>query len=342
LRVGNVQNLEYLRFLPTGLGYLFGRESTPGPPVFFTIETLNTCNLRCVYCPQSAGSEHFVNGRGTMSLASFERILTALSDAFGIKTVSLHRDGEPLLNRHLEDFVAAAANRGLAVTLSTNATRATPERARALLAAGLRMANTDFCADPSVYESLRVGGRWSDARDGVRNFLEAAGAAGGDFRFVIKDLDARDSEGRVLPDRLRATRELFDPATERLSVIPVHFHNALGESASDLSRKGPRQRYNLCHLPWVNMTIDWSGRVVACCRDLRSEYILGNILEQDPWSIWNGDAMRALRRALRRRRPQDINVCANCDLPWNGSYSGSSPLGRIGRFFGDRIWRRQS
>jgi radical SAM protein with 4Fe4S-binding SPASM domain len=101
-----------------------------------------------------------------------------------------------------------------------------------------------------------------------------------------------------------------------------------------------RTLYTLCHQPWVNFTIDFAGRVVGCCRDLRSEYVLGNLLEESATQIWNGEKMMALRRALTEKRPQDIGICKACDVPWQGSYSGRTPLEKVRNFFFAGAWRR--
>jgi radical SAM protein with 4Fe4S-binding SPASM domain len=90
----------------------------------------------------------------------------------------------------------------------------------------------------------------------------------------------------------------------------------------------------------VNFTVDFAGRVVGCCRDLRSEYVLGNLLEQPAAQIWNGDRMVSLRKALAAKRPQDIGICKACDVPWQGSYSGRTSLEKVRNFFFAGAWRR--
>jgi radical SAM protein with 4Fe4S-binding SPASM domain len=215
------------------------------------------------------------------------------------------------------------------------------KRAAALLEAGLSSVNSDFCADPATYEALRAGASWTRTRDGLLHLVETAERLNRPFRLVVKDLAAPGKPPDEARACLEATRDIFRSHPSRVVVIPVQFHNALGQSLEDLSvRSGNGQpgRYNLCHMPWVLMTVDWAGRVVACCRDLRSEYVLGNILEEDPWRIWNGDRARALRRALAARKPEAINVCSNCDLPWRGSYSGRTPLDRLGSFLFSRVY----
>ena len=73
---------------------------------------------------------------------------------FRLRIVSLHRDGEPLLNKRLEAYVSHLRDLGIYVTMSSNCSLMSGERAKTLVEAGLRMVGTDFCADPALYEKL--------------------------------------------------------------------------------------------------------------------------------------------------------------------------------------------
>ena len=73
-----MHNLRHLNRVTTGLSYLLQRDRVWGQPVFFTIETINTCNFRCIYRPQSDQTNHFVNGRGVMSFEDFKHIIANL------------------------------------------------------------------------------------------------------------------------------------------------------------------------------------------------------------------------------------------------------------------------
>jgi radical SAM protein with 4Fe4S-binding SPASM domain len=338
-----MQNIKYLARASTGISYLLQRERVWGQPVFFTIETINSCNFRCIYCPQSDQQHHFVNGRGVMSLEDFKRIIANLRSSFDVRIVSLHRDGEPLLNKRLEAYISHLTEQGIYVTVSSNCSLLSAERAGRLIEAGLRMVGTDFCADAATYERLRVRGVWEETLDGIRHLLRAGVRHGADFRVVIKDMATHATSATEAEALMARTRGLFAEWPDRVTVMPVYFHNALGESLVNLS-KGPeapeRAFYTLCHQPWVNFTVDFAGRVVGCCRDLRSEYILGNLLDQRADEIWNGEQMMRLRRALAEKRPQDIGICKACDVPWQGSYSGRTSLEKVRNFFFAGAWRR--
>jgi len=342
-RPNTMHNLRHLNRVSTGLSYLLQRDRVWGQPVFFTIETINSCNFRCVYCPQSDQENHFVNGRGIMSLDDFKRIIANLRSCFDVRIVSLHRDGEPLLNKRLEAYIEHLTELGIYVTISSNCSLLSQERAHRLVQAGLHMVGTDFCADKATYERLRVRGVWEETLEGIRHLLRAGEKQQADFRVVIKDMAthaAAQTEAQALMAR---TLALFPEWPDRVTVMPVYFHNALGESLVNLSKPAEapeRTLYTLCHQPWVNFTIDFAGRVVGCCRDLRSEYVLGNLLEESAAKIWNGEKMMSLRRALTEKRPQDIGICKACDVPWQGSYSGRTQLEKVRNFFFAGAWRR--
>lgn len=317
---------------PAGSAWLGGSARVAGGPAFLTIETVNVCNIACVYCPQADGEEHFIAGRGVMALRDFVRILDTLEAAFPLPPVSLHRDGEPLLNRHLEGFVAELTRRGVDSAMSSNCTLTTPERARGLAEAGLGSVKTDFCADARRFEALRAGARWADALAGMRALLDAMGPG---FRLLVTDLGTHAASPEQAAKALDATNRLLgDP---RVTVVPSRMHGALGSSR--LEGGTPAGRYVRCHQPWVNLAVDHAGRAVACCRDLRSEYVLGNLLEQPAEEVWNGPAARRLRRALAAERPGEVCVCARCDAPWTGSYSGRSAAEKMARFAFDPFWR---
>jgi len=129
---------------------------------------------------------------------------------------------------------------------------------------------------------------------------------------------------------------LFKDGKQRLFINPSKMHNALGEASENfsISKKAKKGAYNRCHHPWFQMVVDFKGNVVGCCRDLRSEYQVGNILDTENINtgIWNGKKMRDLRANLRRKKPENVNICAKCDLPYGESYAGKTITGKIRRF----------
>ena len=128
------------------------------------------------------------------------------------------------------------------------------------------------------------------------------------FNLAIADLNAYGLTNEdEIKNSINKMYELFPYPKSMLQIYPVFMHNALNESLVKFStsKKLSKKIYNLCHHPWVEMVIDYKGNVVACCRDLRSEYIIGNILECSDIKkkIWNGEKMRDLRTHLAKKEP---------------------------------------
>src|SRR5262249_57120386 len=100
--------------------------------------------------------------------------------------------------------------------MSSNCSLISEERARSLVAAGLRMVGTDFCAEPVLYEKLRARGVWTETLSGIRSLLQAAVEARSDLRFVIKDMATHGrpvTEGKALMDQ---TRAVFAQGSDRV------------------------------------------------------------------------------------------------------------------------------
>jgi radical SAM protein with 4Fe4S-binding SPASM domain len=333
-------NFGYLKYASVGANFLLKRTTLPpGRLISLTIETTNICNFKCVYCPQSDPDNHFINGKGVMSLETFQRVLDNILEDFKPKFISLHRDGEPLVNKNLEDYIAYARSRGLRTGVSSNCSLLTQERAQNIIDSGLAFIKTDFCADAQTYERLRAGGRWQKTFDGMVNLLAAARRRGDYFQMTITDISTYGVSPDETEGKMARLRELFAEYPDYVGVMPVHFHNALDESAERMGEP-TGDTYTLCHHPWVHITVDFNANVVPCCRDLRSEYICGNLLETPMRDIWNNERFLKLRRALVAKKPEEIDICAKCDLPYKGSYSGKSFFTRARNLLLARIWRR--
>ncbi len=69
---------------------------------------------------------------------------------------------------------------------------------------------------------------------------------------------------------------------------------------------------NYCSHPVETVTIRWNGDVVACCYDLTSKYVLGNIRESNLVTIWNNEKYKRIRRTIHNRRY--LPLCYHCHV----------------------------
>lgn len=78
------------------------------------LEITNICNLDCLFCPKTERK-----GR-SLSMEEFDRLTDKLRDK--VKFLYFHLMGEPLLHRHLPEFVQIAREKGFIPVLTTNGT----------------------------------------------------------------------------------------------------------------------------------------------------------------------------------------------------------------------------
>jgi radical SAM protein with 4Fe4S-binding SPASM domain len=149
--------------------------TTPPPPREIQVEVTAACNLRCRMCLVRY-QPPVDRVTGTMSLRDF----TALVDTVpGVERITLQGLGEPLLVPHLDEMVALAAGRGIAVGFNTNGTLLTRQRAERLVQAGLAWLHISVDgATAATYEGIRDGSRFDRVRRGVAAAVAARAAAG--------------------------------------------------------------------------------------------------------------------------------------------------------------------
>lgn len=320
------------------LSYGLGLPHSLSGPITVHIETTNICNFRCIYCPQSNPDQHFqILGRGKMSFDNFRIIVDKVLQAWPIREIVLTRDGEPLVHPELDKFIAHAVSKNLEVSIGSNGSYFNQERIISLIEAGLTKVKGDFCPDKEKYETLRKGGKWESVLEGYRTLIEYTIKNHKKFHLVLVDLTSYDlTNPEAVAASLKEMHRLFPFSSEYLSINPAMMHNSFDEAAVVLSssQKLTKKKYNRCHHPWIELVIDYKGNAVGCCRDLRSEYILGNVLECNDINaeIWNGERMRYLRKRLAKKSPQSMVTCNKCDLPYGVSYAGRGIINKFFRF----------
>ena len=149
------------------------------------ISVTDRCNFRCVYCmPKEIFGSAFAGYVHRDDLLTFEEIarVAALFVQAGVEKIRL-TGGEPLLRRDLERLVEMLARiRGLDdLTLTTNGSLLTREKARALRDAGLRRITISLDSlDDTVFRKM------NDVDFPVARVLEAIEAAEEAELFPIK------------------------------------------------------------------------------------------------------------------------------------------------------------
>ena len=304
-------NYNLLRFF---LCYQSKSLRLPYPPFLFWIEPTNSCNLRCISCPQSLKENKGIK-KGFMSLDLCKKLIDEM-ESFKPKGVTFHLAGESMLHPDLFSMIKLAKNANLFVMMSTNGTLLTDEKAKALIDSGLDVLRIDFSPDKKKFEEIRSGAEWDQVLRNIKNLLKLKATNKSLFPAVsIINWSIDD------PTSFSQLRDLFrDLPVDEIANFKAH--NWAGKFA-DLTVNGfflpiSKKSYFPCSHLWSSLAIRWDGKVVPCCHDLQGDYIVGDANKSSLLEIWNGEKLVTLRHRLKTRNFAQIRLCRNCSKLWEG------------------------
>lgn len=296
------------------------------------IEITNVCNLDCVMCP--TGLHVLERDKGHMKWELFTSVIDEMAPH--VKTTTLHIWGEPILHPRLIDMVRYARERGINVSISTNATLLTEEKARGLLDAGL--SEIYLCLDgmtAETYEAIRRKADFEVTKANIERFIELREAfEGAGPRTYVQIIEMEPTK-----EQTEEFRRFWDrPGVDRVNVKAFDsWGNQVKEinqlRRDDEDRVSLKNRYH-CPLLWYHCHVYFDGTVTCCDRDYGAKYPLGNVVESGGvMAVWNGPKMQELRRKHVERDVKDVPPCRACTewswwKPGPFTSKGNSPQDR--------------
>ena len=168
----------------------------------FQVESAIACNLKCVMCPWREIAKKAEN-RGVMTPDIWAAIRPYLDR---VQSVDFTGGGEPLLQPHLAQWIADAAQAGCETGFLSNGLLLKEEKLRKILAAGINWICISMDgADAEMYNKIRVGSDFERVCENVANIarLRKGRLPKTMINFVLMDMNAHQMEDIVqLADRL--------------------------------------------------------------------------------------------------------------------------------------------
>jgi mycofactocin radical SAM maturase len=292
-------------------------------PICLTWELTYACNLACVHCLSSSGR----SDPAELTTAEALRLIDDLA-AMQVFYVNVG-GGEPTIRADFFELLEYAVSRRVGVKFSTNGTRITPERARALA----RMDYVDVQvsidgATAATNDRVRGAGSYASARAAMDHL---AGAGFGPFkisvvmtRHNIPELDQFEALAGQYGAQLRLTRlrpagrgadtwsELHPTAEQQRQLYNWLIDRPqvlTGDSFFHLSALGaPLPGLNMCGAGRVVCLVDPVGDVYACPFVLHPEFRAGSVREPGGFSgVWRQSGLFS-----DLRRPASAGACSSC------------------------------
>jgi pyruvate-formate lyase-activating enzyme len=276
--------------------------------LFLSLETCTTCNHRCPFCPVSVDPRE----REVMSQELFESIVDQVIAAAGKEVVVfLSNYNEPTIDPLFEERCRALFLRGLAVSVLTNASNFTPERARRLEDAGrFRYIGINLpTLDPERY--LKLHGTRDLAR--VLANVDAMRARALSEETAIVVLGNEDEDHRRDVAEIRAR---FEPLGWQVRPFRIRSRPSSGTFVPEPPAKKTLKGCELMgSRPFEHLHVTATAKAVLCCQDYYERLVVGDLKTQTVAEVLGGDTMARLRRWTYgvEQAPDDF-LCRRCEF----------------------------
>jgi radical SAM protein with 4Fe4S-binding SPASM domain len=300
-------------------------------PDYLQIELTDICNLKCSGCPRS----YVKSSNKVISLDSFERIINKIP---GVNKISFTGSGEVLTVNNFSDYIGICASKNIYSSFNTNGILM--GRAETAAQAGINKISVSVdTSNPSLLAKMRGGidvetinsalGKLVSLRDKTNIIASVAVTLGNSniyqFHDLIKYLSRYNLDEITVESFHHWGNDLSDNHGSLFSMDPrividyieYGLETAISHDVNikifDYNRLRQRNfKNNIC--PWIydGMYVTHKGDVTPCCINIikNDANFMGNILDSDIDSIWQGEKYNGLRNSFFTRQYWDM--CSDC------------------------------
>lgn len=290
-----------------------------GYPISVSIEPTTTCNLECPECP--SGLREFTRPTGNLSVPVFQNIIDQIGSK--ITYLTFYFQGEPFIHPKFLDMVSIASKKKIYTATSTNAHYLSDKLARRTVESGLdRLIISIDGTTQEVYEQYRKSGKLDKVIEGTKNIISWKRKLGSKTPFVVfQFLVVHPNEHQIedvqkLGNELGVDQVVFKTAQiynyeNGNPLIPTNEKYSRYVQQKDGTYAIKNKFENHCWRLWQSCVITWDGKMVPCCFDKDAKHQLGDLKNDNFYSIWYGEKYNRFRSAVLRSR-KEIDICANC------------------------------
>ena len=276
--------------------------------LYVSLETCTSCNHRCPFCPVSVAPREME----VMSQELFTSIVDQVAAA-GEKgvVVFLSNYNEPTVDPLFEERCRVLFDRGLPVTILTNASHLTPDRAARIESMGrFRYVGINLpTLDPERY--LQLHGTKDLAR--VLANIDALRATSLAEEAAIVVLGDEDEAHRRDVEQITAR---FGPKGWTVKPFKIRSRPSSG---TYVPQPPPKKKLRGCELmgsrPFEHLHVTATAKAVLCCQDYYEHLTVGDLKTQTVAQLLGGDTMARLRKWTYgvEEAPADF-LCRRCEF----------------------------
>lgn len=274
-------------------------------PLQIDLFAVDICNLKCPMCPRQ---EH-IPGKGYMDVSLVKKILDQATE-YGLCAFNFGGLGEPTLYPHLFEIIRYAKEKGVVdVNMHTNGTRLNPDFNRQLIESGLdRLIISLDSADKKRYESIRVGANFEKVYAAVDDLIRQRNEHPTTRLHIKANFIEMDEED---PTEKNKFIYHWKNKANRIGILRYLDCSAGGEKLYHKDNYEQDIQY-CCPELWRRLVIWSDGLATICYRDIKKNFIIGDVNKQTITNIWTGEKMQHYRNIHRQGHFKDLNICLNC------------------------------
>jgi len=286
--------------------------SRPHFPDTVFIEATNRCNLHCVMCPCHGDPGHPPPGLSPeegafMTLRLYDTIIDELAGCGKKVTIIPQFRGESCLHPQFTAMLGKARNKGLSISLNTNATCIDDLLIESIIDSVDSLFISLDAVNESTFERVRRGACYSRVTGNVKRLLERRRERRSPGHVIYASFVLMDENRGELDDFLAYWHD-------RVEGVMVYQPRDIHGTCRGLFPGNPTGRREPCYNMTTSAAIMADGRVVPCCNDNTGLSVLGTMPGRSLHDIYNGDAARAFRLSHARGAYGDIPLCSRCDI----------------------------
>lgn len=291
-------------------------------PITAQIEPNSSCNLRCEMCIRDKIGMPI----GDMKFEDFKIILEKLDSLFKIH---LSGQGEPFLNKDLFKMIDYANKNGILVNTNTNGTLLTEKTIEEICKVEMgEIAVSLESANKKTYEKIRKGANFDKVIENIKNLNEKLKQKNKSTIVsfavtILKDNVEEIPEFVNLANEVGIKKIIFQTIQSKEDYVSNYSEDAKKqgvinlwekikenmEKAKEVAKKNKiklifdEEKSKGCLWPWRGIYVTWDGYVTACCKILNYKNpLMGNLIKEDFWKIWNGKEYQMFRKLLKERK----------------------------------------
>jgi radical SAM protein with 4Fe4S-binding SPASM domain len=286
-------------------------------PWALAIDPVNLCNFKCNFCPTGTDLAKLNRPNGVMKFEVYKKIIDDLANEnVRLKALKLWKDGEPLLNKQLPEFISYAKEKKVADQIRVTTNGALLDRfAEKLILSGLDWLMISYLS-PKKEEYLKHSGSLKNPQEKILENVIYMSEQKKKLNMQNPFISVKMCNfPHVTKEDISKLYNDFEKYADEIQIheLPMNWDGSHNNdfTLGDIRKKNHHNK--VCPYPWYQLNINWNGDVSICSVDWSFKTVVGNALNESILDIWRGEQLSNFREMFRKQEHKKHPACGNCN-----------------------------